>query len=156
MSIVAKRKLSEYLKIHETRDERTISELAEAAAYFDSVGGQFTEKSQDIKKTLKNYTQTDMFKQIGTSVEDYSVNDSDYQLSEFKTTTKVVDEKGILALKGAAGIPDAYFKVTVNKELILKDYESGTLPTAMSSFVSVNSQMGLNIRKKPAKKGSKS
>ena len=147
------KKLSEYVKIWENRTEAKIEQLAEAATYFESVGGQFSDKAQDLKKELRKYTQTDMFSQIGSATETFTFGADDYVLGDStKTTKKIRDEEILLRMRGEPGIPDEYFVETValNKEKIYQDKADGKLPTAMDPFVTVSTQISLGLRKKAA------
>ena len=148
------KKLSEYVKIWENRSDAKIEQLAEAATYFESVGGQFADKAQDLKKELRKYTQTDMFAQIGSATETFTFGASDYVLSDSaKTTKKIMHEDVVLRMRGEPGIPDEYFVETValNKEKLYQDKLDGKLPAALDPFVTVTTQISLGLRKKAEK-----
>lgn len=144
--------LKDYNKIYAERETASISEIAEAAAYFSNIGGQFTDRGKELKKKLDAYCGTDLFKEAGIEVLDIELKDGTYVLKDSTQTIKSINSKEIMKLKDF--LPADYFKTTIviNEDNLVKAYLEGKLPDLIKPYVEVFTQTSLSLKKKPTRK----
>lgn len=144
--------LKDYNNIYANRETASISEIAEAAAYFSNIGGQFTDRGKELKKKLDAYNGTDLFKEAGIEVLDIELKDGTYVLKDSTQTTTSINSKEIMKLKDF--LPVDYFETTIviNKDKLVEDYHAGKLPDIIKPYVEVWTQTSLSLKKKPARK----
>lgn len=144
--------LKDYNKIYAERETASISDIAEAAAYFSNIGGQFTDRGKELKKRLDAYKGTDLFKEAGVENIDFEFKDGTYVLKDSTVTTTNINSKEIIKLKEF--LPADYFETTIviNKDKLVADYIDGKLPDIIKPYVEVWTQTSLSIKKKPVRK----
>lgn len=144
--------LKDYNRIYKEIETATIQEIAEAAGYFSSIGGQFTDRAKALKKRLDAYAGADLFKEAGVEVLEFEFSEDAYSLKESSTNVINIDSKEILKLKDF--LPVDFFEVvtTINKDSIVKAYHEGKLPDIIKPYVAIYTQTSLAIKKKPTKK----
>ena len=144
--------LKDYNKIFAERETASISDIAEAAAFFANMGGQFSDRGKILKKKLDAYKGTDLFKEAGVENIDFEFKDGTYALKDSTVTTTNINSKEIMKLKEF--LPADYFETTIviNKDKLVADYMDGKLPDIIKPYVEVWTQTSLCIKKKPTRK----
>lgn len=144
--------LKDYNRIYREMETATIQEIAEAAAYFSSIGGQFTDRAKALKKRLDAYAGTDLFKEAGVEALEFEFSEDAYSLKESSINVTDINSKEILKLKDF--LPADFFEVvtTINKESIVKAFHEGKLPDIIKPYVTIYTQTSLTIKKKPTRK----
>lgn len=143
--------LKDYTQIYKNINNASISEIAEAAAYFSNIGGQFNDRAKELKEALEKFSTEDLKKETGAEQLSFDFGDYEFGVKPTETSTSEVDVDSILKLDGS--IDPKYFKKVVNKEAVVKDYKAATLPDFMRPFVTIYTKTTIAIRKKATKKG---
>jgi hypothetical protein len=155
--IEVKKGLKHYNEVYKNRENAKISDLAEARVFFDSIGGEFKDKSKGLTKQLEKYTKGDLFAEISKEEEELVFGaDTTYLFKEVSKEVVEINADALVGMKDMEGMPSEYFKevttTVIDKELVIEHYKAKTLPTPMRTHVNIYKQTALGFQKKRSKK----